>query len=221
MYVEEAAWLRQTLAALELPPAPDVINIGSSTEHYRTVEQPHNELDVLAPLRARGAAITHLDVKHAAGVDLAVDLTDPKLDLRAVGGAYDLVLATGLLGHVDPAAIPRLVAQLRNVTRPGGLLVLTVPESYRRTLDPVDYGFRPSVADLGELVCQDGFAAVAADSVRIDDPRYYKGFLSRPSRVPIGGRWIPLPGASEQIRRRVRRWRWRESCLVAAAPADA
>jgi hypothetical protein len=53
-------------------------------------------------------------------------------------------------------------------------------------------------------------------SVRIDDDRYYRGLLSRPRRVPVGGRfWCPLPGGSDRLRRRVPRWRWRESCVLA------
>ena len=44
-----------------------------------------------------------------------------------------------------------------------------------------------------------GLERVRAESVRIDDPRYYRGVLSRPSWIPVRTRWwLPLPGMSEQ-----------------------
>ncbi|MEZ5156074.1 MAG: hypothetical protein R2718_08205 [Solirubrobacterales bacterium] len=46
---------------------------------------------------------------------------------------------------------------------------------------------------------------------------YYKGFISRASVVPVGGRWVPLPGGSEQLRRLIKAWRWQETCVIAAA----
>ena len=216
MFVEEAQWLGRELARLALPPDARVINVASSTEHYRTVEQPHVEREVLAPLRERGALITHLDIKEDPGVDLVLDLNAPGLDLRSEIGGFDMVLATGLIEHLDQEQAERICSQLVQVAEPGGYIVVSTPESYRRTMDPVDPGLRPTPADLMRLLQGGGeVEEVAAESVRIDDSRYYKGFASRASVVPIGGRWLPLPGASEQVRRVVSRWRWREACLIA------
>jgi hypothetical protein len=38
MYVENAAWVRDALAAISLPEGARVIDIGSSTLHSRTVD---------------------------------------------------------------------------------------------------------------------------------------------------------------------------------------
>ena len=67
MHVETAAWTRAALAGIDLPAGSRTLDIGSSTLHFRTVEQPHIEREVLAPLRARGARIVHLDAKPAPG----------------------------------------------------------------------------------------------------------------------------------------------------------
>jgi hypothetical protein len=215
VFVEEARWLRAALERLQLPDGAAVANIGSSTEHFRTVEQPHIEREVLAPLRARGGEIVHVDMKEDEGVNLAVDLNAPGLDLAAaLGREFDLVLATGLLEHFErPETVCALV---RACVAPAGWLVVTTPQSYRHTPDPVDFGYRPDPAELADDVIggDSRFAVVDSASVRIDDPRYYKGVVSRASVTKLGGRLVPLPGASERLRLRVPRWRWRESCVV-------
>lgn len=224
MYVEEAGWLQRELSRLPVAQGDAVLNLASSTEHYRTVEQPHNETMVLRPLRDRGAEIVNLDLKEAPGVDVVCDLLADDLDLEALlGRRFEIVLATGLLEHLPEERVPGVLAAIGSVAAPGGHVVLTTPYRYRKTEDPVDYGYRPSPQELaGELTAGGEFETVAAEFVRIDSPRYYKGLLSRASVVLVGGRWIALPGASEQLRRLVKRWRWQETCVVVRRiPADA
>jgi hypothetical protein len=74
VHVETAAWTRAALEAIDLPPGSRALDIGSSTLHYRTVEQPHIDEQVMAPLRARGVEIVYLDAKDAPGVDVVYDL---------------------------------------------------------------------------------------------------------------------------------------------------
>jgi SAM-dependent methyltransferase len=213
MYVENAAWTRDVLAGLWFPEGARAIDIGSSTLHYRTVEQPHVGAEVMAPLLARGVEITHLDAKATVGVDVVQDLDAATPELAERLGTFDLVLCIGLLGYVkEPANTLDVVAAL---VGEGGWLVSTTPESYRRTLDPHDNRWRPTPLQLAAEYERRGFEIVRAESVRIDDDRYYRGFLSRPSWVPVGARlWLPLPGGSDRLRRRVPRWRWRESCVL-------
>jgi hypothetical protein len=223
MYLEEAAWLRRELAQLALSDGARVLNVASSTEHYRTIEQPHNESEVLAPLRDRGAAITHLDIKAAPGVDVVCDLLADDIDLNAfLGSTYWLVLVTGLLEHVPQERVPGLLSRLQSVVEPGGALVVTTPFRYRRTEDPFDFGYRPSPGELQDLLLADPqFEPITAELVRIDAPQYYKGFISRASVIPVGRRWISMPGVAEQLRRLVKPWRWQESCVIAGRRTDA
>ena len=214
MYIENAAWVRTALAGLTLPERARAIDIGSSTLHYRTIEQPHVDREVLSPLRRRGIAITHLDGKAAEGVDVVQDLDAATPELAERLGTFDLVLCLGLLGYVkQPANTLDVVAALAGE---GAWLVSTTPQSYRRTRDPFDNMWRPDPAELAAEYERRGFQTVRAESVRIDDARYYHGVKSRPSWVPVGGRlWLPVPGVTDQLRRRVPRWRWRESCVLA------
>jgi SAM-dependent methyltransferase len=218
VHVETAAWTRAALAQLDLPRGSRALDIGSSTLRYRTVEQPHIEQEVLAPLRARGVEIVHLDAKAAPGVDVVCDLDQAGDELAERLGGHDLVLLTSVLHYLrEPARAADLAVR---TLAPGGHLVAHHPESARRSYDPVDHMLRLSPDELAAMFERRGLERVRADSVRIDDPRYYRGWLSRPSWIPVRGRvWLPLPGVSERVRLRIPALRWRQSCVVLRRPA--
>ena len=212
MHVETAAWTRAALAEIDLPPGSRTLDIGSSTLHYRTVEQPHIEERVMAPLRARGVEIVHLDAKDAPGVDVVYDLERAG---RPVG-EHALVLVASVLHYLrDPG--PAADLAVRSLA-PGGHLIAHHPESARRSYDPVDHGRRLSPDELARMFERRGLERVRAESVRIDDPLYYRGLVSRPSWTRAGRAWLPLPGVSEQARRAVPSLRWRQSCVVLRSP---
>jgi hypothetical protein len=219
VHVETAAWTKAALAAIELPPGSRALDVGSSTSHYRTVEQPHIEEQVMAPLRARGVEIVHLDAKQAPGVDVVCDLgaADERLATRL--GEHALVLVCGVMQALrDPGRAADLAV---GVLAPAGHLVAHHPESARRSFDPVDNMLRMTPDELAGMFERRGLERVRAESVRIGDPRYYRGLLSRPSWIPLRGRvWLPLPGASDQIRVRIPALRWKQSCVVMRRPLD-
>jgi hypothetical protein len=219
VHVETAAWTKAALAEIELPPGSRALDVGSSTYHYRTVEQPHIEGQVMAPLRARGVEIVHLDAKRAPGVDIVCDLDAADEQLTKRLGEHALVLVCGVLQLVrDPE---RAVEFAVGVLAPGGHLVAHHPESARRIFDPVDRMLRMTPDELAGLYEHRGLERVRAESVRIDDPRYYRGLVSRPSWIPFRGRvWLPLPGVTDQVRVRIPALRWRQSCAVMRRPLD-
>ncbi len=219
MHVETAVWTRAALAEIELAPGSRALDIGSSTLHYRNVEQPHIEEQVMAPLRARGVEIVHLDAKPAPGVDVVCDLGTADAGLAARLGEHALVLVCGMMQALrDPGRAADLAVQ---ALAPGGHLVAHHPETARRTFDPVDYRLRMSPAELAGMFDRRGLERVRADSVRIDDPRYYRGLVSRLSWSPLRGRvWLPLPGVSEQARLRIPALRWKQSCVVMRRPLE-
>jgi hypothetical protein len=217
VHVETAAWTAAALANLEFARGSRALDVGSSTLHYRTVEQPHIEEQVMAPLRARGVEITHLDAKPAPGVDVVCDLGRADASLAARLGEYALVLVCGMMQALrDPGRVVDIAVQ---ALAPGGHLVAHHPETARRTFDPVDFMLRMSPDELAGRFERRGLERVRADSVRIDDPRYYRGLVSRPSWIPFRGRvWLPLPGVSEQVRLRIPALRWKQSCVVMRRP---
>jgi len=215
VFVEEAEWIERELGRLPLEGVAECLNVGSSTLDYREREQSHLERQVLTPLRRRGLQVVNLDVKEAPGVDVVCDLTDPGFGAeQTVGRRFGLILCNNVLAHVT--AVGSVLRALEDLVAPGGWLVVTTPGAYRLTEDPLDNGLRDTPEQLAARFPE--LDTVAAESVGIQDPRYYKGLVSRASRVPIRGRWITLPGASEQLRRLAPRLRWRETCLVLGHP---
>jgi SAM-dependent methyltransferase len=217
VHVETAAWTRAALAGIDLPRGGRVLDIGSSTLHYRTVEQPHIARDVLAPLRARGLEIVHVDAKAAPGVDVICDLDAADEHLAERLGQHSLVLVTSVLQYLRHPE--RTLDLAVRALAPGGHLIVHHPQTARRSYDPVDHKLRLTPEALARSLERRGLARVRVDSVRIDDPRYYRGLVSRPSWIPVRGRWwLPLPGFSEQARRRIPALRWRQSCVVMRKP---
>jgi hypothetical protein len=172
---------------------------------------------VLAPLRARGVAIVHLDAKDAPGVDLVCDLDRAGAALAARLGEHALVLVASVLQYLrEPERAAGLAVR---TLAPGGYLLAQHPETARHTYDPIDHRLRMTPDELAGMFERRGLERVRAESVRIDDPRYYRGLVSRPSWIPVGRRvWLPLPGVTEQVRRRVPAWRWRQSCVLMRRP---
>src|SRR5688500_10213151 len=110
MFLEEAQWIERALARRSLPEHATVLDVGSSSEEFRTRVQPHIKKQVLGPLRTRGAQITHLDAKHEPGIDVVADLTTGDLSAAVGGRRFDLVLCCNMLEHVEDrdAVVDRL-----------------------------------------------------------------------------------------------------------------
>src|SRR5262249_32037283 len=76
MYIRESEWLGRRLASLPSDELFPMLDVGSSTEDYRTIQQPWIDQNIFAPIRKRGGKVYHLDMKEARGVDIVGDLLD-------------------------------------------------------------------------------------------------------------------------------------------------
>lgn len=174
MLEAEARWLRARLAELPAEELSPLLNLGSSDLRFRTEVQPWIDAEVFAPLRARGVAVVHADLKRLPGVDVAADALSAEglAALRAVGARA--LLCSNMLEHVtDRAALARRCAEL---VPPGGLLFVTVPASYPYHPDPIDTWYRPEPEELAGLFA--GLACVRAEAV--PGPSYGAELARRP-----------------------------------------
>ncbi|MFZ6180765.1 hypothetical protein [Nannocystis pusilla] len=171
----EARWLRARLQELPDGELSPLLNLGSSDLQFRTEVQPWIDREVFAPLRARGAAIVHSDLKTLPGVDIAADaLSEAGLSrLRAVGARA--ILCCNMLEHVTDRAA--LAERLGTLVPAGGLLVVTVPFSYPYHPDPIDTYYRPDPEDMSRELFP-GLRLVRAEIV--DGPTYAPELLRRP-----------------------------------------
>jgi hypothetical protein len=149
MFKAEARWLYRHLSAFPAAEISPLLNLGSSTRHFREVEQPWTSEELFTPLRADGVEIVHVDFREGDGIDIRADVFDdndlPRL--KAVGARA--ILCCNLLEHVyEPQ---RLAARCLEIVGAGGLVFVTVPFSYPHHRDPIDTMYRPSPEDLGTM----------------------------------------------------------------------
>jgi SAM-dependent methyltransferase len=146
VFQSEAIRLRRIL--LDLRGISPLLNLGSSTRHFREVIQPHIERELFAPLREAGVEVVHCDLKEDEGVDFAGDILDPKVICRLQTGGFKCVLLSNLLEHVrDREAV---AVACEEIVGPGGFILATVPSSYPYHGDPIDTYYRPSPAELAK-----------------------------------------------------------------------
>jgi hypothetical protein len=147
--IEEARWLGAQLDVLDRHDVFPMYNIGSSTEHFRCVEQPYIDEYLFKPIRARRFKVVHVDTKAAKGVDLVGDLTDPDFlrDLRQL--EIKSIMCCNLLEHVTDRRL--VCGALLSMVPPGGYLFVTVPYRFPYHEDPIDTLFRPRIDELAAL----------------------------------------------------------------------
>jgi SAM-dependent methyltransferase len=145
----DAEWLGRTLAQLSSEDVSPILNLGSSTQHFRTVTQPHIQELVFGPLEGRGIRVVHSDLKVAPGVDVSADIFDDAdfARLKAVGART--VVCTHMYEHVRNR--DELTRRLLELLPEGGRFFVTVPSSYHEHNDPIDTMFRPSPEALASM----------------------------------------------------------------------
>jgi hypothetical protein len=161
MLKTEAAWLGTHLSQIPETELSPMLNVGSSTRHFREVRQPWMEASIFAPLRKRGVVVTHLDMKAGDGIDLSGDLMDARFMEALDARRFRSILCSNVLEHVTDRAA--LCQQLRELVKPGSYLVVTVPRSFPYHPDPIDTRFRPDLKQLAALF--PGMEVVAGEEI--------------------------------------------------------
>ena len=149
MLIAEARWLGSVLSSLPDGAFP-LVDVGCQTAEYRLTEHPWIEEYVFAPLAATGRRVIHVDLRDDDGVDVVADVTSEEgaATLRALGART--LLCSNIAEHVpDPTTFLNGVAA---AVPKGGFLALTGPRSFPYHADPIDNLFRPSSADVSELI---------------------------------------------------------------------
>ena len=149
MFEAEACWLRRALEAFPPERLSPLLNLGSSSAVVREAIQPWIDAEVFCPLRTRGVATVHVDMRELPGVDVQADLTDV-IDVERLSTLRpNALLCCNLLEHVlEPKQLARHCLDLLPV---GGLVFVTVPFSYPYHRDPIDTMYRPSPSELSQL----------------------------------------------------------------------
>lgn len=182
MFREESIWIKGALEKLQGGKSgKEVANIGSSTEHFRKVIQPHIHQNIITTLQNRGWKVFNVDMKQEDGVDIVADVTKP-LFANSLKDRFSLTICTNLLEHVED--INLVVKNLVAITGNGGHLLITVPYKYKIHLDPIDNGFRPTPQEIVQLFKDVANEVVDSKIISISDLDQYR---IRKSRFPLWG----------------------------------
>jgi SAM-dependent methyltransferase len=111
--------------------------------------------------------IVHVDARQDEGVDVICDLADPAAEPEAAGlQPADVVLASNLLEHVPNRDL--VLTRIIRLTRPGGIIVVTVPNLYRFHEDPIDTMYRPTNCELEALFPVDCFEILRSSNFEVE-----------------------------------------------------
>lgn len=142
MRAGEALWIKESLGRLIDANISPVLELGSSTEHFRRFDQPHIDREIHAPLRRRNVPIVTTDMRSGPGIDISGDIYDPATMAKLTALRSKCVLCCNIFEHVVDRA--GFAARCHELLAPGGYMVVTVPYSYPYHLDPIDMLYRPA-----------------------------------------------------------------------------
>ena len=149
MFEEEAVRVRELLLEAGVEHVSPLLNVGSSTAAFRTLDKPHIEAELFAPLRESGVTVCHLDRKADDGVDIVGDILDAALREELASRGFRCLLLSNVLEHVRDRSA--LAAACEQIVGAGGIILATVPSSFPYHADPIDTFYRPSPGELAAL----------------------------------------------------------------------
>jgi len=149
MLYKEAKWLGAEIANLKHENVYPMLNVGSSTEEFRKIQQPWIDQFLFASARKNGLKVVHTDIKEADGVDIVGDLCIEGFLSELTSVKFKSVLCANLLEHVTNKE--EICKALEKIVLPGGNIIVTVPHNYPYHADPIDTGYRPTPKELSRL----------------------------------------------------------------------
>jgi SAM-dependent methyltransferase len=207
MFKEEARWISAAIVNTKIKSPIKVLDVGASNIEFRTVRQPHIHELVHKPLLTRGFAISYLDIKKDKGIDIEVDLSLSDLPAKLFSNTYDLIICCNILEHVSCREV--FLRNLLRFSRPGTLLIVTVPLVFPKHNDPIDTMFRPTVKQLTKLIGSHARCKVIeSEELSITEKEYY---VLKPGRILD---YLLLRSPRMLARWYVKPLRWKVTCVL-------
>lgn len=163
MLPAEARWFGKVLNATEGDELSPVLNLGSQTIKYRTIDKPYIDGELFGPLACRNVKVIHADLQRDEGVEIAGDILDPEVQAVIKGANVRSIMCNNMLEHVTD--IDLVCSALSQICPTGGLLFVSVPCKYPFHPDPIDNEFRPDVMQLCERLNKWGFVLRSGEVV--------------------------------------------------------
>ena len=149
MLLEEARWFGDVMRQMEPARIFPMCDVGSSSERFRTEEQPWIDDYIFRPARERGYVISHMDRRDEPGVDIVGDLADDDFLERLIRMKFQSIFCSNLLEHV--VGREAIATALAASVSAGGYLFVSCPFRFPFHPDPIDTMFRPGPEELAAL----------------------------------------------------------------------
>ena len=145
MLYEESLWFKKIIQK-HTPSNTLVLNIGSSTKEFTEVLQPYIKANLIDEFIKKNCTVKNIDIKHAEGVDLVGDVTDPSFvaQLKALNASF--IICSNLLEHLSERT--KFCYALTEIMNPNTKLIVSVPFSFPYHEDPIDTMYRPNLSEL-------------------------------------------------------------------------
>ena len=207
MFKEEARWLNAAIGGVDISPSTTVLDIGASNLEYRTVIQPHIHEFIHKPILDRGADIKFMDIKNDLGVDIVIDLTLDDLPDHMFSKKFDVIICCNILEHVRKRDV--FIRNLLRFSRPGTLLVVTVPLVFPKHADPIDTMYRPTADQLIDFIrAYTKCKVISSNELVITEREYY---VLKPGRILD---YLLLRSFRSLARWYIKPLRWKVACAL-------
>lgn len=151
MLLEESIWFKERLSNIINAAASPVLNIGSSTKHFRSVIQSHIDRNIFSVLEQHGLKVIHLDQKNAEGVDVVGNFSDAAFLQKVKALQCKAIFCNNLLMHLEKQDRDNLVQVMDHLLPSGGFIYLSTSQTFPYTPDPYDSYYRPNPDELYSL----------------------------------------------------------------------
>ena len=145
MFVLEAKWIGRLIKEFK---GAKILNIGSSTSHFRSVQQPWINKYIFDKICELDLKVTHADIKVEQGVDIKINLLD-SFDIEKLRYNFEVVICSNVLEHV--VSVEEGSKNLERLCKKGDYIVVTGPSKYPYHPDPIDNLFRPTKQEILNL----------------------------------------------------------------------
>ena len=151
MRKEEAKYVAGHLKELTKERGGTILNLGSSSKHFREKQQPHIDRELFSPLRKGNIRLIHSDIKEEEGVDIPGNIFDVNIQEKLRAEKPDIILLCNMLEHLPVEQRGRIPKIINDILEIGSVVIITVPFSYPLHMDPIDTYYRPMPREILSL----------------------------------------------------------------------
>lgn len=148
MLKNESLWIKKFVPSIIAEDAFPVLNVGSSTSHYRKIAQPHVQENIFSQFTDEKSQVIHLDMKTDEGVDLIGNLYDPQFLHKIKKLKIKTIFCNNILMYLDEESRRKLAEIFYNIIPEGGYLLISNSHIFPAAPDPKEEYYRDGAMDM-------------------------------------------------------------------------